>query len=206
MLKDSPTEASNPEKKPKMSPNPEDGPDKEPELDEFEKQDMFAKKNWIERKLRIDTHLMHNGGLAWSSMELEVLKEEFDPLDLSIRNFTWTWALPNMGDLDSLTKSQKHTIISSLKHCCVQEGWDDLIGSLVGDHKLCLAATFLEPLLWTSVISKCFENPFWYLDGKTGSDDEEGNSSFAAMLNHLYQRFLKSMSMSHPIIFPCVPC
>lgn len=180
-----------------MSPNPEHDLDKEKDLAEFKKQDMFAKIKRIERKLHGDTHLAHNGGLAWSSMELKVLKEEFGRLDLIIREFTWSWALPNVGDLDCLSETQKATIISSLKHCCVQEGWDDLIGSLVGDHKLCLAATFLEPLLWTSVISKCFENPFWYLDGKTDSDDEEGNSSFATMLNHLYQRFLKSMSMSH---------
>ena len=49
------------------------------------------------------------------------------------------------------------------------------------------------------IIEKTFECPFWYFDGKLDLEDEEGDETFGARLQHLYERFLKSMYANAPV-------
>ncbi|KAL2870207.1 uncharacterized protein BJX67DRAFT_378198 [Aspergillus lucknowensis] len=48
-----------------------------------------------------------------------------------------------------------------------------------------------ELLIHITVHERLFQNPFWYLDGKTGPDDTVGDTEFGHELTYMFERFYK---------------
>jgi hypothetical protein len=63
-------------------------------------------------------------------------------------------------------------------------------------HEL-INEVLLETLVYKEIFGKLFMNPWWYLDGKMSPRDE-GDETFSARLQHLYDRFYESMSCNFP--------
>ncbi|KAJ6015459.1 hypothetical protein N7540_010050 [Penicillium herquei] len=95
-----------------------------------------------------------------------------------------------------MTEDQKNAVIQRLQHCCVESTWDGLFARLSPLQKEKIASVIMECFVWNAVVSIYEENPFWFLDGKSSSEDDEGEESFSRRLNYLYQRFY----LSNPIV------
>lgn len=117
-----------------------------------------------------------------------------------VQSFAILHAKSNPEDVDLLSESQKRTIISSLAGYCVQEEWDVLMGLLPDLLRETILEVFLETLIYKEIFGRFFRAPFWYLDGKMSPSDE-GDKTFSARLQYLYDRFYESMyTASHPKI------
>ncbi|KAJ5622348.1 hypothetical protein N7528_005580 [Penicillium herquei] len=91
-----------------------------------------------------------------------------------------------------MTEDQKNAIIQRLQHCCVESTWGGLSARLSQLQIDLIASILMECLVWTAATSIWKDNPFWFLDGKSSKEDEEGDESFVRRLNHLYKQFYKS--------------
>ncbi|PKY05837.1 hypothetical protein P168DRAFT_131367 [Aspergillus campestris IBT 28561] len=112
--------------------------------------------------------------------------------EISIRRWVDYFGVENVKDVKHLSDDQKKKIISSLDGWCVQIPWN----SLLNRFPFCVKKDFTKYLLCVliekDIVTKMYDNPFWYLDGKKGPDDEEGDETFGQRLKYLLDRFVEA--------------
>lgn len=149
--------------------------------------------------LRDKRNLLRAGEWEWGWLRPKDIRKQLTCLRVYVHSWVTKFAASEPEDVERLSDTQKCDIISSLKGYCVQEDWDILMGHLSDVHRDLIMEVFLETLLMKEIIEKTFECPFWYFDGKLDLEDEEGDETFGARLQHLYERFLKSMYANAPV-------
>ncbi|OJJ43062.1 hypothetical protein ASPZODRAFT_169645 [Penicilliopsis zonata CBS 506.65] len=142
----------------------------------------------VYRKIHSRKMYFELGIVEWDFFTPDIVGE-LTRLKYLIQFWAWNWF---SEDLSSLSKTQKRSIIGALQHCCLLEDWDDLVGRFSSIHRHVTAVVFIEALLWTDIVNKIYDKPFWYFDGKMGPDDKEGDPQMVARLQHLYERYLES--------------
>lgn len=137
----------------------------------------------------------HFGAMGWGLAKgLEDIGRGHTWFKIMLHPWVATWAATEPEDMERLSKDQRQSIIRSLGLSCVQEDWDVLVSRFPPLIRELVAEVFLEALVMRQIHTQFFENPFWYLDGKIATDDQEGDTTFAARLQHLYRKFQESMS------------
>jgi hypothetical protein len=144
--------------------------------------------------------LINAGAMEWGLLDYRHIQKNAISFRVQVKSWVCEFAASEPQDVDRLTETQKRTIISSLKGCCVQEDWDILMGRLSNLHRDLILDVFLETLLMKEIFTKFFDAPFWYLDGKMDFGDEKGDDTFGVRLQHLYERFLESMYTTAPFL------
>jgi hypothetical protein len=139
---------------------------------------------------RDDQHLLNCG--VTSLIATGLAEWAFDPKGL--RQFHWAmkqliyvWTREYLiAYIDPLPAYQIRRLITSVEGYCAQLEWTTLRGVLpppAADH---FGEILGELLIDITVHGSLFQNPFWYLDGKSGPDDR-GDPEFARRPGYLYE-------------------
>jgi hypothetical protein len=141
---------------------------------------------------RDDQHLLNCG--VTSLIATGLPEWAFDPKGLeqfhwAMKQLAYVWTREYLiADINPLPTYQIRRLITSVEGYCAQLEWTTLRGVLpppAADH----FGEILGELLIDITVHELFcQNPFWYLDGKSGPDDR-GDPDFARRLGYLSERF-----------------
>ncbi|KAL4875101.1 hypothetical protein BJY04DRAFT_224298 [Aspergillus karnatakaensis] len=110
----------------------------------------------------------------------------------SLRTAILSWANRYViSDIDQLAPDRIRALIAEANGFCVQIEWEELRSQLAPNAAGRFGIVLGELLLYLAVNAYFFQNPFWYMDGKKGPDDSDGDPSFSRKFNYLYERFLE---------------
>lgn len=163
-------------------------PAEDPRLYDVDFVTRYDYMDLVSQRLR----LIESGCMGWVQPDGNGdMDKDYQALVMLPRYWLGTFAAETQ-DEDRLSADQKKMIISSLKGSCIQEDWDVLkarVPELIWQR---FPEVLLNTFLMREIYTKFLEASFWYFDGKTGPSDQAGDDSFAARLEYLYQRYLKS--------------
>ncbi|PWY74317.1 hypothetical protein BO70DRAFT_398647 [Aspergillus heteromorphus CBS 117.55] len=134
------------------------------------------------------SRLLDRGAAGWLH-DQGMIECKAQKIHTSIQSWVISYAI---GNVRGLSDQKLDGIIASLEDYCVQEKWFTL-ETLFPRRALKYSGELLAgALLQKAVHSAFFENPFWYLDGKSTRDDDSDEGEFAAKLEYLYDRFYET--------------
>ena len=118
--------------------------------------------------------------------------------EVSLHGWVYHYGMLNVKDVKHLSDDQKQKIISSLDGWCVQIPWGSLLYRFPFSVKKEFTRYLLQVMIEKDIVTKMYDNPFWYLDGKKGPDDEVGDRTFGPRLKYLLDRFVDGMCAFQP--------
>ncbi|GLA92598.1 hypothetical protein AtubIFM57143_008951 [Aspergillus tubingensis] len=147
---------------------------------------VFLTKEKYLQRVRGMNRLLMSGSRGWEC-ELTDVSANYEDMFRLILQWVYDWA---MKDIGTISKSDMKLVIDALDGYCIQDDWPTLQRLL--PPLIAPGGRFLETLINKAIATKVLPNSFQYLDGKTGSTDQDGDESFATKLQYLYDRFFET--------------
>lgn len=145
----------------------------------------------------VSRRIREGGGPEWG----------FDVKDLK----SFYWQMANLAaawadqylitDVAHLPESEIRRLISAANGFCVQMDWEELRTLLPPTAASTFGHILGELLIQLDIHERLFQNPFWYMDGKTGPDDQSEDPRFGRKLQYLFDRLYQSRLSTVPQIF-----
>ncbi|GKZ21970.1 hypothetical protein AbraIFM66951_007262 [Aspergillus brasiliensis] len=117
---------------------------------------------------------------------IDLVHRQYSRLQCTISNWTHHWT--RRESMSHLQPDEKQAIITSLDGYCVQEDWDSITPLLPPGTRANMGPVLGNTMLYQFIFAKLIDTPFWFLDGKKGPTDVDGDPEFHLRLQYLYER------------------